>query len=66
MNNMNEFAMDVELVGGPGCGATVTEIPEDIDTFPYKYSRMTRKGEVIFEAIYKADADTGRAYYLEG
>jgi hypothetical protein len=63
---MSNFAMDVELVGGPGCGTTITEIPEDTDTFPYKYSRMTKKGEMEFEAIYQADANTGKAQYIHG
>jgi hypothetical protein len=63
---MTQFAMDVELVGGPECGTTIPEIPEDTDMFPVKYKRLTKKGEQEYEALYRADANTGKAYYVKG
>jgi hypothetical protein len=63
---MSQFALDVELVGGPGCGDVVLELPEDTDTFMYPYTRATVKGDVVYEATYRINLQDGRGYYIEG
>ena len=63
---MSQFAIDIELVGGPGCGATVTEIPEGQDLYEFAYERLTKKGSIGYIAKYAIDTKTGKSQYIEG
>lgn len=61
------FAIDVELVGGPGCGTIVPEVSEDTDVLNFLYTRnIVKKGETEYTARYKVDDVNAKAYYIEG